>query len=442
MRFSDIIKFSFGNLRKRKSRTILTTLGIAVGTVLIVTLLSIGIGTENAIMKSAREETDNKTITVHNKTYYDISELSQLPDDEAVAQFYEDRFKKIDDSAIDKFNNITGVNFVQAKLNTGVDTIRIDGAEKSDRFNVVGVNTKYSIFSDDDIARVRTTKNNNNLQPIIAGRTLNESDTNSALIGEPYLKKLNITDYNSVIGKEISLIQEKTADGLIRLKPLEIKLKIVGVIEESFILEDSGIIVQTEIASKFKGRELEIDDYFDTKGYDTVMLHANTSEDVINISASIKSMDYALDSLVEVAKRVSNSFKQIKMILASFAVIVVFIATISIINTMVMSVYERTRSIGVMKALGATSKDINYMFITESGLIGFLGGGVGVVLSKVIIIIMGISSNGLAQNVNTAPVGLLTISAFTFSVVVSILSGIYPANRASNLNPIEALSSK
>ncbi len=143
--------------------------------------------------------------------------------------------------------------------------------------------------------------------------------------------------------------------------------------------------------------------------------------------------------------------RTIQAVLGGIGGITLFVAAIGIINTMIMSIYERTREIGVMKVIGATFGDIRLLFLTEAGLIGLAGGFVGLGLSYGLSFVV----NKVAGNMMGGGMGLggggnvaislippwLGLFALVFSFSIGILAGIYPANRAVQISPIEAIRS-
>ena len=135
-------------------------------------------------------------------------------------------------------------------------------------------------------------------------------------------------------------------------------------------------------------------------------------------------------------------------ILGGIGSITLLVAAIGIINTMIMSIYERTKEIAIMKVIGATFADIRLLFLTEAGLIGLIGGilGIGISfgLSKVINIIAAgymssmVGDGSTAVNLSMITPGLVLL-AMGFSIMVGVVAGIYPANKAVKLSPIEAM---
>jgi putative ABC transport system permease protein len=133
-------------------------------------------------------------------------------------------------------------------------------------------------------------------------------------------------------------------------------------------------------------------------------------------------------------QQINNVLGTIGAVLGGIAAISLIVAGVGIINTMTVSVMERTKEIGTLKALGAKSRDILLMFLSESVLTGFVGGVIGSALG------LGLSA-GIGQiiGLEVSPSLLLSVEVIGFAVLTSILSGLYPAWRASNLSPVEAL---
>ena len=151
----------------------------------------------------------------------------------------------------------------------------------------------------------------------------------------------------------------------------------------------------------------------------------------------------SIDAILDVANRI---FTVITAMLALVSSVALLVACIGIVNTMIMSIYERTREIGTLKAMGASRGDIRTLFMMEAAMIGLLGGSVGLVLSW----LLGRGLNRIAgwysQNRNVPlPDNLfiitpaLAIQALVFALLIGVLAGLYPANRAARLDPLAAL---
>ncbi|WP_234117456.1 ABC transporter permease [Clostridium hydrogenum] len=440
MKFSDGLRLASRDLGRRKGRTFLTSLAVAVGTMLIVTLVSLGTSGEGLILKQVQDSPALKEISVMNMKWFDTMNTSSDDID------FSDMYKKIDDNTVKKLSKINGVNDIRASISVNVSDIKIDNKENKNDTQVVGLSGNASEFSKDKIASVRKDKKDNKLEPIAFGRALKASDKDGVLVAENYLKAMGITDYKSVIGKDITITVTKTENPNITLQPYAVKGKIVGVIDDKFV-DDSSVIAAIDMTGKLKSYYDLQDNYLQTHGYESVMINAKSIDDVSSISASIKKMNYANESYYEIVQYIKNAFKIIKVILAVLGIVVLFVAAVGTVNTMTMVIYERTKSIGIMKSIGANRANIHSVFLAQAGIIGLMGGVMGMIFSSINIGIISfvlkayLKSKKVTQTVNiTMPLWLI-LGTLAFSIVICIIAGIYPSRKASKMDPVEALNS-
>jgi putative ABC transport system permease protein len=156
-------------------------------------------------------------------------------------------------------------------------------------------------------------------------------------------------------------------------------------------------------------------------------------------------MGYSPFSLLDLTRNLRRLFAILDLLLGIFGSLALAVASLGIINTLVMAILERRREIGVLKALGASDKDIRQLFFAEAGVMGLVGGAAGVALGWGIgrVIQFGTAyylrqQQIPAENIWSVPVWLV-VSAIAFSLLVSLLAGMYPASRAARLDPVEAL---
>lgn len=453
MKFCDSVKLALSNLKKRKGRTFLTSLAVAIGSTLVVTMVGLGATGEKYILDEISKHSSIKKIEVMPQKYMSFDEL--LDQSEAMAEreenwedFQEKNFKIINSSTIEQLKNINGVNYLTACIYGPVSELKIgDKSYKKNYLNVCGYELDYNIFCEDEIKALQLT-NNKDFKPIIAGRSLNRDDKDGLLISERYLKEMGIKDYNSVVGKEFALILAKDRNGT-KLKPLERKGTIIGVIDEKIDVYSGKIVVSLDTAATFRGYADLDSKSFENKGFENIVLFAKNESDVEVVSNHVKEMGYMYSSYQTTAEQIMSIFAVIKVVLASLGIIVLFVASLGIINTMFMSIYERTKSIGIMKSTGASMVNIKNLFVAESASIGVIGGVMGILFSllngKIIEIVLHtlMTKNG-AENVFIQfyfP-GWLIWGTLLFSIVVAVMAGLYPASRAAKLNPVEALNSK
>lgn len=439
MKFSDGIKLASRDLGRRKGRTFLTALAVAVGTMLIVTLVSLGTSGESLILDEVQDSPSLKEVQVMNMKYFDMNSSDSNDIDTS------EMFKKIDDKAMKKFSTIKGVDDVKAVISVNVNSIKIDNKENKNETSIIALYNNNSTFNKDKVASVRKSNKNNKLEPIAFGRNLTSSDKDGVLIYENYLKAMGIKDYKSVIGKEVTITETKTENSSITLQPYSIKGKVVGVINDKFA-DGNQVITAIDMADKLKSYYSLQDNYLKNQGYDGVMINAKSIDDVSDITNSIKRMDYANSSYYSIVQQIRSMFKIVKVILAVLGLIVLFVAAVGTVNTMTMVIYERTKSIGIMKSIGANRRNIHSIFLTQAAIIGIIGGVMGLIFSSMNVAIINfalevyLKSKKVTRTISiTMPLWLI-LGTLAFSIVICIIAGIYPSRKASKMDPVEALN--
>jgi putative ABC transport system permease protein len=166
---------------------------------------------------------------------------------------------------------------------------------------------------------------------------------------------------------------------------------------------------------------------------------------VKNVEDAIQQMGYGTFSLLDATKSLRLVFAVFDLFLGIFGSLALAVASLGIVNTLVMAILERRREIGILKALGAADRDIRRLFFAEAGVMGLLGGIFGVTLGWLIGSALTLGTNIYLHKRDLPPIDLSSVpwwmvaSAIAFSIVVSLAAGIYPASRAAKLNPVEAL---
>lgn len=441
MKFSDAIKMGFRDLGRRKMRTFLTTLAIAIGTMLVVTLVGLGTSAESYIMDQLKQSGNIQRVQVLPMKYQADKEDTDSNDDEDL----EDMRKKIDLKTVEEITNINGVDEIVASISSTVSKITIDDKSRS-KVMITGVNLNYNVVGTADITAVKK-KKGDNIEFISSGRNLEKSDVNEVIVGEKILEEMGITDFNTVVGKEITLTKSETSSG-IKLAPLEKKVVVVGIIDGNF--EQAGQIIGSEKLVEGIGEYTTLQkNYLENKGYNSVNIYAKDINDVENISKEITNMEYMSFSMESLSKEIKSFLTIMELILSTLGLIVLLVASIGVVNTMTMVIHERTKSIGIMKATGASKNNIATVFSAQAAALGFVGGVMGIIFSFINTLIFNV---GLSAYLNSeggvGDIGLnftlptwLILGALAFAMFISIIAGIYPAKKASKLDPVEALNS-
>ena len=389
-----LLGFSIRNLQHQKIRTGLTLLGIIIGIGLIVAMLSIGTGL-TLYTEEAFEKMGKNLIFI-------------LPGGGMTGMaFAGNQFTQKD---VDYISKIRGVVYASGQyMSTGLVEYRGEKLQT----NVIGMEPE----------KLEAMYGGSQGYDLYSGRWLTERDRKGALIG--YLLATDVFD------KELGMRD--------RLIINDETYTIVGVIEETGNRQDdTQVILSLEDAWEL----------FDAEGQLlTMIVEVQSSEDPEAIAERIerefeKKRDPETFS-VATASTILEQFGRftivLNVVLGGLAAVSLLVGGIGIMNTMMMSVIERTKEIGIMKALGATNRQMMQFFVVEAGLVGLVGGfigiGLGVGISKLVQFVA--SSSGVPLK-NVVTPGLI-LGAMAFAILVGVLSGLYPAYRAAKLDPVEAL---
>jgi putative ABC transport system permease protein len=182
-----------------------------------------------------------------------------------------------------------------------------------------------------------------------------------------------------------------------------------------------------------------------TPTYTSLSVRVKGTSQVAEVENAVKNMGFNAFSIVDANKSISQFFKVLDLFLGIFGSLALAVASIGIVNTLVMAVLERRREIGIMKALGASDADVRGLFFAEAGAMGLFGGAAGVALGFAIGRAINFGTNIYLARQHFPPAQIwsvplwLVLVAIAFSIVVSLLSGLYPAARAARLDPVQAL---
>jgi putative ABC transport system permease protein len=182
-----------------------------------------------------------------------------------------------------------------------------------------------------------------------------------------------------------------------------------------------------------------------TPAYTTVEVHVKSPTQVQTVEEAIKKMGFNTFSIVDATRSLRQFFAVLDLFLGIFGSLALAVASIGIINTLVMAILERRREIGIMKAIGASDGDVKGLFFAEAGVMGVFGGFVGVALGWTIGRAINLGTNVYLKRLHFPPEQIwfvpwwLVIGAIVFAIIVSLLSGLYPASRAARLDPVQAL---
>jgi putative ABC transport system permease protein len=401
--FRDHVKLAFKNLQHRMSRSLLTLLGIAIGIMAIISLLALGEGMQQVI----------------------TGELSSLSD-VIIVSTGGNMFPSFGGGGS------TGEYFTQRDI---ADIERIQGIkEVSTQLSGSGLaeyNGEKTIVSLTGM-EVGVMKLQYASQNLEAGEFLNEGEQNKIMIG--YSIAHDTFDADISVGGRIKINGEKFfVSGIFG------KQGMGGVSSDSIVLMSSRDFQKLTGQSNISSIYLRVNNVNDAESIATII------QDAINENHGRKDFATAttMTSILETVQTITGVLQLVLVGIASIALVV---ASIGIMNTMLTSVMERTREIGIMKAIGATTRDIMSIFIIEGALMSSVGGIIGIVLgvfgSQALTLILGsFMSMGAGGSFELVPIITITtvVLAIAVSLIVGILSSLYPAWKAARMSPIEAV---
>lgn len=416
MTFGDMAGSAWSNLGRRKVRTVLTAIGVVVGVLTIVTMVSLGIGVRNELDKQfaaiglervfVRPAEGQRTFFTQFRSPKRTKPI--LPADIARWRARPDVVEVIPD--------------VDLPLGIG-SAITLNG-----KTNGVGI-TGPSIF------------NATFLRPptALAGSIDLPAAGGAVVMRKGVLDEFKVTveQVKPLLGKPLDVVLE-TPQGASKAFPLTL----IG------ISSDESPFLQAALPDRaaMKAWWFNTPDLIQTEGYDQAIVRGKDASAANALSTQFKAEGFQVQSLQILLDLADQVFTVINIMLSSVGGLALLVASLGIVNTMIMSIYERTREIGTLKAIGASRGDIRAMFMLEAGLIGFLGGVIGLVLGwglgKILnqVIQWYIDSRNLPIRGTFFVVSpTLALAALGFATLVGIVAGLYPANRAARLDPLLAL---
>jgi putative ABC transport system permease protein len=399
MQLADLARLSTRMFKTNPLRTWLTILGMGVGTGAVVVLVGLGFGLQKIILEQivfgetllslGVSATGARNLAITDDVIQKFEEQEHILDAAPLARY----------PALVTYKGLTGNVFIQ-------------GAEPA-YLRYAGITaTAGDVFVEEDIA-----------------------NTNEVMLSPAVLKLFGIEDPDSFVGQEVTFrLLVPADDGTENITEINIekKFRVKGITKEEGVL--NALMMLPELRN-----------YVGIEEYDRAQVRVESSEFLDATEKLLIEEGYRVTALSKTVEQASKIFQGIQVVLATFGGIALLVSAIGMFNTMTVTLLERTKEIGIMRTIGASPRDIKWLFVSESIVVGFLGGvsGIlmGVTLGFVVNIMLNIAASqfgGKSVELFSFPIPFLLFIAI-FSGAVGYLTGIFPARRASQLNPLDAI---
>lgn len=491
MPFFDLLRLAFRNLREAKLRATLTSMGVIVGVAVIVTMVSFGLGLQRNMLSRFRALDLFNEMRVFGKNVFAMAAAGgnqnsarrgENPNDRRGPSFKPDKepTRILDDAAIAEISKIPGVAYVEPSLSI-FTYVRVNGHSQIESIGGASVPNASSRFKD-----------------FKAGQMISSPDADEAVVKDTFARDFGFDKPEDAIGKTIEFLaapkesektppKEKAAEeeppGFFGL-PLDQDsptdgsgelvaktFRIVGVVNTEIkegagqggmrgLLPDARIYITLKDANEWsKGhrspmgmvalalaRQSGSMSQSDSEGYDSAVVRVTDPVVMTEVRRQLTEKGFGSFSIVDQLDQIRTVFLIIDSVLGLLGGISLLVASFGIANTMIMSILERTREIGIMKAIGAEDREIKLIFFFEAAVIGLTGGVLGALAAWGIDAV----ANRLAYRFILKPQGAsfvdffflppyLWLGAILFALSVSILAALYPAARAARIDPVRAL---
>lgn len=441
MRISDLIKIGLRNLSRRKARTALTVVGVIIGTISIVVMISIGIGMKSNYTSQVMELGSLTTINVQSTAY--------MTDENG--NYTGSQQLKLDDNLVEQIKGIEHVKFATPMIAT-------EGRLNSGKYEA------YIQLYAIDSSNIEALE----FPVLTEGSYPVPGNNKSILFGSDILTSFYNPNSRNHEQIQIDLTKDKVTFGFNpwqymqdeKKKPFSLKIEEYGLMSKMNDYEyDYGVYIDMDyfksLYRKYVGT-LKSEDRKKAmsaiENYSTIKVIVDNFKNVEDVQKQIEQLGYQTNSLAKLLSPMISTANMLQTVLGCIGAVAMLVSAINIANTMIMSIYERTKEIGIMKVLGCIVRDIKKLFLFEAGMIGLMGGIIGIALSYLAswainkfgqplfqaLMSSNYMFNGETTEFSIIPIWLPLLAA-GLGILVGIISGYYPASRATKISAIEAM---
>ncbi len=428
----DLIRLVLSNLRRMKARVAMTAIGVIIGTAAVVVLVSLGAGLQQRAQESLYSFGSLSELQVYADYYYGKREESQSTEKQIV----------LNDKAVEQIRQIPNVLAATPLEYLYSGEIRM--GRQTGYGSIIGVDpAAFALLAPQIVSGTMQLGRDK----VVVGASAGEGFLNWETYqpGDPLPELMDQT---------LRLVLYPFSSDYTRQpEPFYVTIKVVGKLKQQGYQYDYSIFMPLKQVIDLNTRISGSRPNKDKDGYNQVLVRVTDAKQAPLVEQAIKEMGFQVQSARSELEQINSFFLVIQTILGGIGAISMLVAAFGIANTMMMAIYERTREIGLMKAIGASNQDVMSVFLSEAGGIGFLGGAGGVLLAVGLVILLNLLGTSLLSGMGSAIMGpgggesttLAAIPAWlppfaiVFATLIGIASGIYPALRAAALSPIAAL---
>ena len=466
MKTYDLSELALRNLRESSLRNSLTTIGISVGVASLVAMLSLGIGLQKLATRHLAKSGLFDTVVVTSRR--DLRGFNR-EDQRSTASAAESR--TLDEPARQEIESLPDVleaypdiRFItELRYQDKPHLTMVSGIPDSARSNDAFTGIPGSFFSSETAPEVILQKS---FALELLGKTpppgheddIPVGDLAKPLLGQEltmrYAQRVSAPESAENTPAKSGASDESESDAAYSVISREQRLKIVGI---SDLDPDSmrgaaraRVFLPLKLAQEL--RVMQPSDVRDSMrgfskqpSYSTVSVRVKNPKNVEAVEQAIKKLGFNTFSILDATRSLRQFFAVLDLFLGIFGSLALAVASIGIVNTLVMAILERRREIGIMKAIGASDSDVKTLFFAEAGAMGLLGGVVGVMLGWAIGHVINLGTNIYLKRQSLPPETFWSVpwwlvgAAIIFAFIVSLVSGLYPAARAARLDPVQAL---
>jgi len=449
MKAYDLIELAAHNLRESVLRNSLTTLGISVGVASLVAMLSLGIGLQQLAGRHLKKAGLFDTVVVSSRRDFRYNREEERASTAQIA-----KARPLDEAArqeIERLPNVTeadpDIRFItELQYQNQPHLTMVAGLPFSMKDNDAFEGMQGKFFSSDSAPEALIQKSF--AEELLGREEKPGSEINIVELAQPLLGHELVMRYAERVASQDN---DASAYSVVQR---EQRLKIVGISDlDPDVMRGSArarVFVPLGLAENLHMMQpSDLRDsmraFSSTPSYLTVTVHVKSPSRVRPVQDAINKLGFSTFSILDATRSLQRFFAILDLFLGIFGSLALAVASLGIVNTLVMAILERRREIGIMKAIGGSDQDVKKLFFVEAGSMGLLGGALGVVLGWLIGQAINFGTNIYLKRQELPPEQIwlvpwwLIFGAIGFALLVSLFSGLYPASRAARLDPVQAL---